>query len=296
MSTTLITVEDARARLKSIDDLPSLPTIIAEINDLMSNPKTTAPKLAEVIMKDPAITARVLKIVNSAFFGFPKRITSVPQAIVALGFNTVRSIVLCSSVMEAFSNSKTKFDALNRKDFWTYSVAVGAAVRTVARNGQLRNGQLRNVEAAFVNGLLHGVGKLVLDQYFHDQFIEALRIAREQERLLWDVEREVIGVTHADIGGILMEFWKLGDDVVSCVKYQEDPSLAPEAHRQLTASVTVGQVLARVCNLGDSGEIVVPRVSHETMMLARVEQDSWHGLLDMTVDEAKKASVFFDME
>lgn len=292
MPTTMtMSLDEFRKRLEKIDDLPSLPIIIAEINQLMSDPRTTAPKLATVIMKDPAITARVLKIVNSAFFGFPKRIESVNQAIVALGFNTVRSIVLCSSVIEAFASAKTKTNALNRKDFWKFSVAVGAATKVIAKNA----GE-RRIEVAFVNGLLHGVGKLVLDQFFHEPFVEAMRIAREQDRTLWDAEREVIGVTDAEAGGLLLEGWKLGDGMALCVLHQEHPEEAPQEHRAMAAYVQVGNVLARVATLGDPGDLVVPRVSASTMMLAGIEETQWLSLLEQAVEEAKKAAVFFDVD
>jgi len=286
-----LTLEDAKRRLQSIDELPSLPIIIAELNQLMSDPRTTAPKLATVIMKDPAITARVLKIVNSAFFGFPKRIESVNQAIVALGFNTVRSIVLCSSVIEAFANSKTKTLALSRKEFWKYSVAVGASAKVVARNA----GE-KKTEIAFVNGLLHGVGKLVLDQFFHEPFVESIHVARERDLTLWEAEREVIGVTDAEVGALLLEMWKLGDGIQACVHHMENPSEAPEEHQSMCAFILVGSVIARVANLGDPGDIIVPRIDEETMRLAGVEEAHWGRLIELAVDEAKKASVFFDMD
>lgn len=286
-----LNIEEARRRLQAIDELPSLPVIIAELNQLMSDPRTTAPKLATVIMKDPAITARVLKIVNSAFFGFPKRIESVNQAIVALGFNTVRSIVLCSSVMEAFSGSKSKSAAMSRKEFWKFSVAVGAAAKVVARNA----GE-KKMESAFVNGLLHGVGKLVLDQFFHDPFVLAVSEARSRDLTLWEAEREFIGVTDAEVGAILLELWKLGDGIQSCIQYLENPADAPEEHRAMCSYVLVGNVIARVANLGDPGDIVVPRLTEETQRLAAVDPAQWNRLLELTVDEAKKAAVFFDMD
>lgn len=286
-----LNIEEARRRLQAIDELPSLPVIIAELNQLMSDPRTTAPKLATVIMKDPAITARVLKIVNSAFFGFPKRIESVNQAIVALGFNTVRSIVLCSSVMEAFSGSKAKSAAMSRKEFWKFSVAVGAAAKVVARNA----GE-KKMESAFVNGLLHGVGKLVLDQFFHDPFVLAVSEARSRDLTLWESEREFIGVTDAEVGAILLELWKLGDGIQSCIQFLENPADAPEEHRAMCAYVLVGNVIARVANLGDPGDIVVPQLTEETLRLAAVDPAQWNRLLELTVDEAKKAAVFFDMD
>jgi HD-like signal output (HDOD) protein len=283
-------IEEVKAKLSSIDELPALPTIVAEINDLLSDYKTTAPQLARVIMRDPAITARVLKIVNSAFFGFPKRIESVNQAIIALGFNTVRSIVLCSSVMEAFSAGGNKADALSRKEFWKFSVTVAAACKVVARNA----GE-KKTEAAFVNGLLHGVGKLVLDQFFHDSFTKALKQARAEGRILWEVQREVLGVTDAEVGGVLLGMWKLSEGLQVCVSHQENPLEAPEEHRAGAAQLLVSNALARIVGGGDPGDAVLPRLSPEVLALCAIDEPQWPRLLELTVDEAKKASVFFEL-
>ncbi|MCA8938585.1 MAG: HDOD domain-containing protein [Planctomycetes bacterium] len=285
----IVTLDEVRKRLQAIEELPALPTIIAEINELLSNPKTTAPQLAQIIMKDPTITAKLLKIVNSAFFGMPKTITSVNQAIVALGFNTVRSVVLCSAVMDMFSKSKLSEVTFQRKDFWMFSVAVAASARVVARNAGVKA-----TETMFVAGLLHGVGKIVMDEYFHELFAASFLKARSESMTLWEAQRQVCGFTDAQVGGVLLELWKLSPVLINSVTFQEAPIEAPEEDRANAAFVLVGNVIARVCGLGNPGDIALPRITPESMQVGSVEEVQWMRLFELSIDAAKKASVFFE--
>lgn len=283
-----MSIDALKERLSRIEELPSLPTIVAEINELLSNPKASAKQLAVTIMRDPAITAKVLKISNSAFFGFAQPITSVNQAIVALGFNTVRSIVLCSSVIEAFSGD-SKFKTFNRREFWVFSVAVGAAARVVARNAKAPK-----LENAFVAGLLHGVGKIIFDEYFHEPFMRAVEKSKAEQMSWWEAEKACFGITDAVVSGVMLQIWKLSDDLALPVMYQEDPFEAPEEHRANAAFVLVGNVLARTLMVGDPGDILVPALSPEVLELAGVEPSQWRRLIELSVDGAAKAKIFMD--
>ena len=282
-------VEDVRKRLEAIDELPALPTIIAEINTLLSSAKTSAPQLSKVIMRDPSITAKVLKIANSAFFGMPKQITSVNQAIVALGFNTVRSIVLCTSVMDVFAKTGKGETTFQHREFWKHSVGVAAAARVIARNAGVKK-----TETSFVSGLLAGIGKIVLDEYFHDEFNAAFLQARKQQRTLWEVERELIGVSDCEVGGVILELWKLSPDLIQSVKWQENPAGAPEENQQAAAINLIATTISRIIGIGATGEIKLARITPEAAKIAGVEEVHWPRLLELTVDEAKKAAIFFE--
>lgn len=284
-----ITLDAVQRRLEAIEELPALPTIIAEINELLGDPKTAAPQVAKIIMRDPSITAKVLKIVNSAFFGMPKTITSVNQAIVALGFNTVRSIVLCSAVMDIFGKSKLSETTFPRRDFWHFSVAVGAAARVVARNA----GE-KQTESMFVAGLLHGVGKIVMDEYFHELFAASFLKARSESMTLWQAQREVCGFTDAQVGGLMLKIWRLSPVFVESVMHQEVPMEADEENRKNAAYMLIGNVISRICGLGNPGDILIPRITEEDMALAKVKDVQWPRLFELSIDGARKASVFFD--
>jgi len=281
-----VTIDELRNKLAAVEELPALPTIVSEINTLLSNPKTTATELGMVIKRDPAITARVLKITNSAFFALPKKITSVNMAIVALGFNTVRSIVLATSVMEVFK-FKDANQALNQKKFWVYSMSVAASCRVLARNA----GE-RRTEFAFISGLLHGLGRVVFAQFLTDDFNRTIEAAREQERPLWDVQRELLGVSDSDAGGVLLEIWQLDRILADAVKHQENPLEAPEDSRMLSCFNLIASVLVRVLQLGESGDVYLPKISRSVLNYAKVSDAQWDRLLQLTMDEAERASVF----
>lgn len=283
-----MTIEELRKKLASVDELPALPTIITEINTLLSNPRTTAAELSRVIMRDPAITAKILKIVNSSFFGLPKRISSVNQSIIVLGFNTVRSIALCSSIIESLGKGSAN-SKLNYKEFWQFSVGVGSAARVVARNA----GE-KKTEPPFVAGLLHGVGKIVLDRFFRDDYIKSFQIAKEREITLYEAERVVFGLSDAQVGAVLLELWKLNPDLVGAVMYQDNPAQGKDFAVGAAYNM-IGSVLARLLRLGEPGDYHLPRISQEVMALAKIEPAQWPRLIELTADEAKRASVFYEM-
>lgn len=280
-----MTKDELRSRLAAIDELPALPTIVTEINQLLSSPSTTAPELAGLIKRDPPITARVLKITNSAFFSLPKKVTSVNMAIVALGFNTVRSIVLATSVMEVFSFGKES--KLSQKKYWSYSMSAAAACRVLARNA----GE-RRTEEAFISGLLHGLGRIVFAQFLPEEFDASYRKAQEEERPIWDVQRELFGVTDSDAGAVLLELWKLDPLLVEAVTHQERPLEAPENSRLLSCFNLIASVLVRILQLGESGDTFLPKLSRSVLNHAQVTEAQWDRLLQLTMDEAERASVF----
>ena len=157
--------EQKRQRLKritqSIIGLPTLPTVITELISLIDNPKTNARKVAQLISTDQALTAKILKLANSAFYGFPREIATVDLAVVVLGFETVKNLGLSVSVLERFSGTDGGVDEFDRQKFWEHSIACGVSARLLA--GKLR---YRMPGEAFAAGILHDIGRLILSQYF----------------------------------------------------------------------------------------------------------------------------------
>ena len=150
---------------ESIIGLPTLPTVVAKMIELVDNPRTSASSLARLIATDQALTARILKLANSAYYGFSREISTVNMAIVVLGFNTVKDMGLSLSVFDVFKTGKpnASFD-LTR--FWEHSIACGIAARMLARSYRSRY-----AGEAFVAGLLHDIGKVILNQYFQSEFL-----------------------------------------------------------------------------------------------------------------------------
>jgi putative nucleotidyltransferase with HDIG domain len=233
---------------ESIISLPTLPTVVSKMIQLVDNPKTSASSLARLIYTDQALTARILKLANSAYYGFPREISTVNMAIVVLGFNTVKEMGLSLSVFEFFKNgsSDATFD-ISR--FWQHSIGCGSAARMLARR---LNHHLTG--EAFVAGLLHDIGKIILRQYLPKEFLSIIDKVSREELDLDQVEMDVVGTTHSQIGAWLVEKWNLPRIIVDAIAFHHAPWDARE-DRVLVAIVNVANALCHLAQIGNSGRI-----------------------------------------
>ena len=208
-----------RDQLSKITKLTPLPTMVQSVLEISNNPKSSATQLAEVIKKDMTLTARILKIVNSAYFGFHRQIGNVNHAIVILGFEEIRNISLAACFMESFG---WKDDSLfNWHEFWVHSLSVAFTSRALSRLTKKMN-----PEDAFVVGLLHDFGKVILEQHFQQDFHLVLKKAHEEQRTLHKVCRELMNIDHAEIGGIVAEQWQLPVSLKKSIELHHIPETA----------------------------------------------------------------------
>lgn len=209
---------DIRSQLKRIDKLAPLPTLMKSILELSENPKTSASKLADVIKTDMSLTAKILKIVNSAYYGFHREIGNINHAVVILGFNEIKNITLAACLIQYFPNGGDKH--FNRNEFWIH--ALGAAYTASALSVYSPKVIAND---AFVIGLLHDFGKVVLDQHFKESFRMVIEKAVQEKRPLHEVSVELIGIDHTEIGGLVAESWNLPVPLVRAIEYHHNPSL-----------------------------------------------------------------------
>lgn len=279
-------------RLKRIVEkligLPTLPAILSRINSMMLNPRTSAKDIAGVISSDPAITSKILRVVNSSFYGFPSRITTVTHAIVILGFNTVKSIVLSTSIFDVFKGGNGPTDLFNRNEFWLHSIGVGSAAKVIAR----RCGYTA-LEEFFIAGLLHDVGKIVLDQYAHDSFVEVLNIVRDKNQLIVCAEDEALGTTHADIGGWLFQKWNLSKGLCECVSLHHTPQLSTD-YKKPVAIVHLADIFARALKIGSGGDKKIPPLNDGIWQFLGLQVSSIESIMNEIAVEKDKAMIFLD--
>lgn len=213
-----VAANSARLRriAEGILDLPTLPTVVAKIVELVDNPRTNASTLARLISSDPALTARMLKLANSAYYGFPRRIGTINLAIVVLGFNTVRDLAISASLVERFNLAYEGGDL--QTDFWEHSVCTAVAARMVQRLGPAGA-----VGEAFVAGLLHDIGRLIIARYLPDEFERVRKETETSQRSLWNVELEVLGMSHSEVGGLLCRRWNLPEPISDAVTWHHLP-------------------------------------------------------------------------
>jgi HD-like signal output (HDOD) protein len=228
---------------KKLADLPPLPAVVTRIIETINNPDTSAEELNRLISMDQGLSSKVLRIVNSAYYGFPKRISTLTQAVVILGYNTVRNLVLGVSAFGLLSQKSMPY-GLNRMQFWEHSIATAVGGNLVGRR---RLPKSRTVpEEAFIGGLLHDIGALFLDSYFPVQYAVAMAFAAREQRSAREAENMVLGIDHVTVGRRIAEFWNFPPHLVAIIGGHHEPARQKE-HFDLVAVAHTADWLAWEC-------------------------------------------------
>ena len=200
-------------KLDSIPDIPTLPNIVFKVNKMLQDYDTSIKNLSRVIEKDQAMVTKILRLVNSTFYGLRSRIKNIPHAIIVLGFNTIRNAVVSVSIIKTFSE-KESFEGFEIIDFWRHSIGVAVTSRYLAEQSSLDS-----PDDCFVAGLLHDIGKVVLSQYFTDHFSGVWKIAKGDGLSFYEAEEKVLPVNHAQIGGHLAKRWQFPSALIDSITY-----------------------------------------------------------------------------
>ncbi len=241
-----------RDLLRGYVEVSSLPTIHLRLEEAINNPKKSMSDIAKVIREDPGLTARLLRIVNSAFYSFPSKVETISQAVTIVGTQQLSALALATSVMQMFKGIKDSVVSMD--SFWRHSIACGLAARVVATMRRETN-----AERFFVAGMLHDIGRLVLYTKLTEKSHEILTRARETPMLLYEAEREALGFTHAVVGGVLLQTWKLPTSLEEIVMYHHNPTSATRFPME-TAIIHLSDIIVHAMNLGTSGETFVPPI------------------------------------
>jgi len=210
-----------------IKEIPTLPVIYQELFQKMQDPNVSVPQIAEIISQDQALTAKILHLVNSAFYGYSKEIKTISRAVVILGFQAVRSAALAISVFDYFNGEGSS--QIDMAQFWKHSIATASICKILA--AEIR---INQQEEAFVVGLLHDTGKLIEKRYFPADFNELCEAAQEQHLTWYDTEKVLFQIHHATIGKAIFRAWNFPTSVVDAVQFHHAPESATK-YPQLAA-------------------------------------------------------------
>jgi putative nucleotidyltransferase with HDIG domain len=265
-SPALVSIQkkDLASVLDKIVSLVSLPRIISEIDRVISNPRSSAIHVADVISKDPNLTTKLLKIVNSAFYNFSSRIDTISRAVAIVGTEELASLALGTSVLEMFKG--IPIELVDMKSFWEHSVACGAAARIIASHKNIAN-----TERLFVAGLLHDIGRVVVYTHFPQEGRELLLHAKRNNSLLHTAEMKLWGVDHTQIGAMLMQKWKLPVILEQTARYHHQPMLSQ--YPLEVGIVHIADILVNALIIGTSGERAVPPVIPEVWTALRLSTE-----------------------
>ncbi|MCH8303680.1 MAG: HDOD domain-containing protein [Candidatus Marinimicrobia bacterium] len=228
-----------RERIESIGQLPTFPETATEVVKLVNNTSVSMREVSNVIGQDPSLAAKVLKFVNSAFYGLHQSIASLQLALVMLGMKEIRNIVIGLSVFKTFDNL-THSKIFDKKQFWQHSVSVAQIARAIAQKLSL---PMEGEE--FTAGLLHDIGKIAFDQYFSEEFEAAWKKSFKQNVPLYQAEKLEIGVTHAEVGAWMASKWNLPIKLVEAIEHHHEPAKA-EHGKILVAVVSLADILSRI--------------------------------------------------
>jgi putative nucleotidyltransferase with HDIG domain len=223
--------------VSAVNELPPMPQVVSRVLDLLSDPDSQMSQLVEVLSRDPALVARLIRVSNSALYGRGQETTSLDQAVVRLGGNAVRSLVMAASMRSLFPMDKTNVGIWGQK-LWQHSIECGLASRLVAQRVKYPD-----PEEAFVAGVLHDIGKVVILLRRPEEYREILREQIASRDNFYITERRVLGFDHTDVGELLLEKWQMPRNLQASVKHHHEPSGAGEEAR-LAYIVGAGDTLS----------------------------------------------------
>jgi len=232
-------IEDAITRVRG---LPTLPSVLRQILATTADPESSVIDLGRHIASDQSLSAGLLRLVNSAAYGYNRQIDSITTAIVILGFTEIRNLALAATAFRTFGGTKSGPDLTQ---LWRHSLATGMAAERLAKAIQI------NREKAFVSGLLHDIGKVVFNAIYPAHARRACAIASSEESSILDAENEVFGMNHAQVGAMLGEHWQLPPAVVEAIRYHHEGSDTATEPRLVSLTVVANWVTYQA-GLGDS--------------------------------------------
>ncbi len=261
---------DIQDRLDSLKKLPTLPVVIENLSRALRDPEVEADRIAGIIRDDPAIMARIMKVVNSAYYQGAQAPASLRSAIVRMGFRSVSNIALSAAVFSTFPpQAGTVFD---RGRFWRHCICTGIAAERLRSELPRFGGLEVDTDDLHLYGLLHDIGKIIFEQYFHGRFVEALELSRSREISLSAAEERILGVDHARAGAWLGEKWNLSAPVLAVIRWHHSPHNAPAKYREMVMLTYLANLLTNASGLGDSGN-AYPRYAQKIAHEFDLEED-----------------------
>ncbi len=275
-----------REIISELDDIPSLPTVVAEVNQAVKNPRVDANSVGKILSRDQALSAKTLKLVNSAFYGFPGRINSVTRAIIVMGFQRVRNLVLTASVLDNFKSAKTDF---NFAGFWRHALGTAISAEVLAKELGLQES-----DDAFVAGLLHDIGKLLFALYAPEAFEEIRVHIRNNDCLMLEAEEELFGTTHAVAGAWLAKKWQFPANLTQAIRMHHDPRSVRE-HHEIVYLTHIADIVCRALNFGEGGDEKIPKMNGHIWKAMKMDESVLDRCMRGILDGLDKAKDFLQM-
>lgn len=235
--------KDLEQLIMTASDLPTIPVVATKVMQLIESECTTAEELARIVSADPAVAARVLKISNSSFYGCQRQIQTLSHAIMMLGYNTLRSLVVAASVKQVY-----KPYGLTEKMLWEHSFGAGLAARIIAHHTRIIN-----EEEAFLGGLFHDIGKIIMNFFDSQKFQSVMQKCFNEEISFTEAEHQVYSYTHSEVGALVIKKWNFPEMLMKSILQHNDFNFAEDEDASqiiLTCVVGLGNLFCHKLGIG----------------------------------------------
>jgi HD-like signal output (HDOD) protein len=283
----MMTPQTLVARAKTVSSLPS---VFLRLQKVVNDAGSSNRDIANVISEDAGLAARLLRVANSAFYGFPSRIDTITRAVTVIGGKQLRDIALATSVIDMFKGMPQEL--VSMESFWRHSIASAVAARILATYRRAGN-----VEHFFVAGLLHDIGRLIMYTEIPDQCRQVFAAYNSEDTLLYRVEKSVLGFDHAEVSGALLEVWKLPPALSVPVACHHRPGggLKLTEMSVPAAVIHLADIIAHAMEMGTSGERSVPSLNEEAWQCLALSEGVLPAVLKQLEHQYEDALTLLDL-
>ncbi|RKX80286.1 MAG: HDOD domain-containing protein [Spirochaetes bacterium] len=274
-----------------IDKMPSLPTTVTKILEICNNPRTSPADLNKVISLDPVLMGKVMKLINSAYYGLSQKVTSLVRAIIMLGINTVKNLALSTAVLGSLGDSRN-FQALNMEGFWRHSLCVGVTAKKMAK--KLKIGE-SDLEEYFIAGLLHDIGKIPLNNRLSEGYVRSMGYSDMDRIPLFIAEKETMGIDHGETGRLIVENWKLGPALRDAVAYHHSVTSYEGENKTILYTVHLANYFANTFEIGFAGDRYPQKTEEMVFEHLGISIDDLEEIEESVNSEIEKASIFLKL-
>lgn len=275
--------------LDKVQNLPTLPIVIEKLRAAIRDPSSDANRIARIIEDDPSMMARILKVVNSVLYGGREPIHSLQLAVARMGLSAINNIAMSTAIFSTFGKKgQTDF---NREDFWRHSISTGIAVNVLYDRCKSTLTKRYGKDLLHLVGLIHDIGKIIFEQFFHADFLKAVRLSADKSIPLIQAENEVVGAEHTQIGAWLGMRWNLSQELLQAVRWHHEPDSADVEHRELVMLCHSANYICNLEKIGDGGDVAAPSFHHDAWTRLGLTVRDISDIVDHVVEEAKKSEV-----
>lgn len=268
--------------VSKVDDMKTLPTIITKIVSLAEDPDSTVDHMEREILKDQVLTTKILRLANSAYYGYARKISTISQATILLGFQAIKSIALASTV-SVFLTSELKGYSLEKDALWTQSQTCAIISRYIGKHIKYHN-----PEEAYIAGLLRDIGKTILNQHMEKEYMEVLSKVEGENISFLQAEKEILGFDHGEVGAKVAEKWNLPEDLVDAIGHHHTPELS-DSNIQLVSIVHVADAITMMLGVGLGLDGLAYNLSPVAIETLGLDEEEFHNIIsnvaDLVLDE-----------